>query len=108
MPSSQTGGPFTGGTGVYNTLNVVGWFNAHGHYKRHLGGGKHAVTCLWLAYHSSADNPMKTDTVIWESDGGWPTFHCSHDHCEGRTIKDVIALWCDADSFCTQDRAASK
>ena len=106
--SSPSSEPFTGGAGDYSTLDVVGWFNAHGHYKRHLGGGKHAVTCPWLAEHSSVDHPLKTDSVVWETDGGWPTFHCSHDHCEGRTIKDVMTLWSDADSFCTQDWRVSK
>jgi hypothetical protein len=39
--------------------------------------------------------------VIWEADGEkWPTFHCSHAHCHGRKIEDVMSLWGDADRFC--------
>jgi hypothetical protein len=63
------------------------------------------VRCPWDAEHSSIDSDHSTATVIWESDGGWPTFHCSHDHCDGRTIRDVMAIWGDADAFCARQFA---
>ena len=87
------------GNGDYRTLDVVSWVQAHGHYRRDLGAGKHAVSCPWINEHTTA-SVNGTDTVVWESDGGWPTFHCSHAHCEGRTLRDVMALWGDADGFC--------
>jgi len=100
---ATTSGPFISGRGDYKTLNAVAWFRSHGAYKRHLGNGKHAIICPWLPEHSSADTLLKTDTVFWESTGtGWPTFHCSHAHCVNRTIKDVMAVWNDADRFCAQ------
>ena len=101
VPTPSVGGSFISGAGDYKSLDAVAWFRAHGAYKRRLDGGKHAVTCPWLAEHSTPDAPLKTDTVVWSADGGWPTFHCSHAHCANRTIKDVMALWSDADNFCT-------
>lgn len=90
------------GNGDYRTLDVVTWLRTHGFYKRHIEGGKHAVICPWVEEHSSADRDQNTDTVIWESDGGWPTFYCSHAHCDGRTIRDVMELLGDADAFCAR------
>lgn len=97
------------GHGDYATLDVVRWFDARGFYRRTLAGGKHAVRCPWDFEHSTVDDDRSTATVIWESDGGWPTFHCSHAHCEGRGIRDVMALWRDADAYCTRkfDRRAA-
>lgn len=91
------------GAGDYRTLDVVGWMRARGLYKRPLGGGKHAVTCPWTAEHSTADHPMRTDTVVWEADpGAWPRFHCSHAHCEGRGLREAIATLGDADAHCAR------
>ena len=93
--------PYVGGRGDYRTLAVQQWFAAHGAHKRHLGGGKHAVRCPWVHEHSNDDTPMDTSTVVWEAASvAWPSFHCSHAHCEGRTVRDVLALWQDADAHC--------
>lgn len=90
------------GRGDLNTLDVVAWFNAHGHYKRSLGEGKHAVTCPWHHEHSTPDAPDARGTVVWESDGGWPTFYCAHNHCAGRNLVDVMTLWDDVSAFCAR------
>jgi hypothetical protein len=88
------------GSGDYRTLDVVRWFSVHNHYKRRLDDGKHAVTCPWHSEHSTDDTPDGTGTVVWEADGGWPTFYCSHNHCDGRALADVMQVWGDADQFC--------
>ena len=91
------------GKGDFTTLDAVAWFQAHGLHKRRIGDGKHAVTCPWAGEHSTLDAPYGTDTVIWESEPGlWPTFHCSHQHCERRSMRDVVRLLQDADAFCTR------
>ena len=91
------------GAGDFATLDVAAWFAAHGALKRGLGGGKHAVTCPWSSEHSTPDQPHGTDTVVWQAeDGRWPRFFCSHAHCEGRCIRDVMRLWGDADAFCAR------
>jgi hypothetical protein len=91
------------GKGDYSTLDAVRWFDAHGHYRRPLGDGKHAVVCPWEHEHSQKGDARDTSTVLWEtSTAGWPSFHCSHAHCDGRRLPDVLALWGDADQFCTQ------
>jgi hypothetical protein len=89
------------GKGDYKTLDVVNWFKQHGFYKRPSAQlGKHYVICPWVFEHSSDDSPEKTDSIIFEADRGWPGFYCSHAHCEGRTIREVLWLWRDADHFC--------
>jgi hypothetical protein len=89
------------GEGDYRTLDVVGWFDAHDAYRRHISGDKYAVACPWEADHSNESGPFDTSTVVWEARGAlWPSFHCSHAHCEGRNVRDVLALWGDADRFC--------
>lgn len=88
------------GAGDYRTLDIVRWFTARGMYRRPLGGNKHAVTCPWDEEHSSRDPDHSAATVVWESTGNWPNFHCSHAHCDGRGMRDVIARLGDADQFC--------
>lgn len=91
------------GAGDYRSLDVVTWFAAHQLYHQPAGDpGKHFVRCPWEAEHSDGFDAQLTDTVVWEADGGWPTFHCSHAHCADRGIGEVIALYGDADRYCTR------
>lgn len=101
-----TGKPLTAkpqGKGDYKTLDIAAWFRSSGLYKRALSGSKHAVICPWGSEHSTVDNIRDSSTVIFEGNGGWPTFHCSHSHCEGRGVVEVMALLGDADSFCAKE-----
>lgn len=91
------------GKGDYDTLDVVRWFQSHGHYGADLGDGKHAVRCPWVGEHSQQTEDEASDTVIWEADGRWPSFHCSHAHCDGRGIRSVMEVWTDADAYCSRD-----
>lgn len=95
-------GPISG-KGDYLTLDIVAWFQTHGAYRRELADGKHAVRCPWIDEHTTSSE-TGTDSVVWEcSTIFWPTFHCSHAHCENRSLHDVIALWGDADQFCSAE-----
>lgn len=80
-----------------DNLDVVAWFTAHGLYKHHIEDHKHAVTCPWSYEHSEASY---NDSIIFETDGSWPGFHCKHSHCDGRNIKDVMQLLGDASAYC--------
>lgn len=94
---------FRPGAGDYTTLDIAAWFAAHESLLRPLGGGKYAVRCPWAAAHSVVHGPLDTSTVIFENTGtGWPAFHCSHAHCEGRDVRAVMALWGDADRYCAR------
>lgn len=90
----------TGGRGDYASLDAVAWFMVHGAYVGRLAGNVHGVKCPWSADHSTPSPRSGSDTVIFEGDGGWPGFHCHHAHCADRDIRDVMALWRDADDFC--------
>jgi hypothetical protein len=109
VSASTRGTPAPEGAGDYSTLDVAGWFASRGMYRRSLIDGKHAVACPWGHEHSSIDPPHSTATVVWEARGeGWPTFHCSHAHCAGRSIRDVMALWGDADRHCAREWRAAR
>lgn len=91
-----------GSRGDLRKLDVVSWFAAHEAYRRAMSRGKHAVRCPWQGEHSTRHAAIDSSTVIWEAhESAWPSFHCLHAHCAHRTIRDVIALWRDADKFCT-------
>lgn len=88
------------GKGDYSTLDAVAWFKAKGLYiKEHDTSGKHYVKCPFASGHTGGKQG-DTDTVLWQEDGKWPTFHCSHNHCSGKGITDVIRELGDADDFC--------
>jgi putative DNA primase/helicase len=95
-----------GARGDYSTLDVVALFEAHDLYGRCIdpAEGRHAVLCPWVHEHTVKRPATYGDTVIWEArDGGWPGFYCSHEHCQGRRIADVIAELGDADRYCTEE-----
>ncbi len=72
------------------TLDIVSVFQSAGLFRKSLGGTKHSVTCPWSAFHTTG-NINDSSTIIFEGDGNhWPTFYCSHSHCQGRGIKDVL------------------
>ena len=101
-----TGSPVTrpriAGQGDYHTLDAVRWFTAHGAYIRPLVRNLHAVRCPWSAEHSTPSPRGGSDTIIMVGGDGWPGFFCHHSHCSGRTIRDVMSLWGDADTFCAR------
>jgi hypothetical protein len=92
--------PAVSGRGDYSSLDVVAWFGAHGAYVGPLVAGKHGVRCPWSESHTTPSPRNGSDSIIYEADGGWPGFHCSHAHCADRDIRDVMRLWGDADSYC--------
>jgi len=98
-PARDTGIKVTG-KGDYRRFDVVAWFRAHGVYVGRLDGHVHGVKCPWSAEHSTPSPKNGSDTIIFESDGGWPGFACKHGHCSNRDIRDVLTLWGDADAFC--------
>src|SRR6516162_1247920 len=90
--------------GDLTTLNLVGVFRNLGLECRESTPGKFHVECPWAHEHSKTG---KTDTVIWQEGGKWPTFNCSHAHCDGRNIETVIE-WAESmqrgiiDAHCSQ------
>lgn len=91
------------GKGDYRTLDVVAWFQQHGAYRKPVGPGVHGVICPWSVEHSTG-RPTPSETVIFDARADrWPGFHCHHSHCDGRTLRDVLALWPDADAFCSRE-----
>lgn len=91
-----------GQRGDYRTLDAVAWFSAHQMFIGPAGRqGKYHVKCPWASEHTNGIANAE-DTVLYEDPGRWPTFACSHSHCEGRDIKQVNELWGDIDSYCRE------
>lgn len=90
--------------GDYRTLDVVQLFVAHRAYNGPTGkANQHWVDCPWKENHTGAKQGS-TDTCIYtDNTENWPTFHCSHNHCAEKSIKDVISLWGDVDKFCAKE-----
>jgi hypothetical protein len=88
--------------GDYTTLDVVRLFEAHDAYIKPKADhpGLHIVVCPWSTQHT--DQKLDTATCVREGEAGrqWPSFQCMHDHCTGKTMKDVLEAWNDADRFC--------
>lgn len=100
-PANRARGPRVMGRGDFASLDVVSWFGAHGAYIGRLSARVHGVRCPWREEHSTPSPKSGSDSIIFEADrAGWPGFHCKHSHCDGRTIRDVLAIWPDADAYC--------
>lgn len=106
--SAINGAGLPAGKGDYATLDLPGWFEAHGCYIGHIRENRHTVRCPWADEHTTPSLKGGGDTVIFESDGRiWGEFFCHHAHCADRRIGDVLALWGDADRFCRREFRAS-
>ncbi len=94
------------GKGDLMTLDIKRLFKDQGLYLRELNEKRHAVICPWSHEHSSEQTDQDSSTVFWEAcDGKWPTFHCSHSHCEGRKLEHVIEFYGEEtiDSYCSKE-----
>lgn len=73
-------------------------FQARGWLGDEIDGGKWAVQCPWEASHTKGEC-FDTSTILFApGDGdatGW--FYCSHMHCQGRGLSDVLALFTPAE-----------
>jgi len=67
--------------------DIVGVFNQSGMVIKERGDVVDVV-CPWEAAHSSTS---ETDAGVWA--GEWPQFHCFHDSCSDKDIKDVLAFF---------------
>lgn len=77
--------------GDYSTLDLIGWFAAQGAYLADKGDCKHTVVCPWWTGHTG-QRRGESSTVVWQEPGQWPRFYCSHAHCNGRKLADIVAL----------------
>jgi hypothetical protein len=79
--------------GDLSTLNLIEVFKAIGlDVSQANGDYKFWVRCPWAEEHSATGS---SDTVVWQEPENWPTFSCSHSHCAGRKLDDVIN-WVEA------------
>ena len=76
--------------GDLKTLDIPRLFESSGLWVRDKGGDEYEVQCPWSDEHSGEDSAgiLAPDPTKF-----FPTFHCFHAHCEGRTIKDVVEFF---------------
>jgi hypothetical protein len=69
-------------------------FAGHGWIGSAIEANKWAVACPWEDTHTMGER-FDTSTVLWapgpgDAVGWW---HCSHSHCQGRDLRDVLRLF---------------
>jgi hypothetical protein len=79
-------------SGDLSTLDLTGVFETLGYSVTEASPNKYWVSCPWSDQHSATG---RSDTVIWQSGGSWPEFHCSHNHCADRKL-DAVIEWTES------------
>lgn len=71
---------------LYRVFDAAGWLG------QRIDSIRVAVRCPWAADHTTEPGVRDTSTVLFAASGthtlGW--FHCSHSHCAGRSVQDVL------------------
>ena len=69
-------------------------FQAHGWISHAIEADKWAVVCPWEDTHTMGER-FNSSTVLWApgpgDEVGW--WHCSHSHCQGRDLRDVLRFF---------------
>lgn len=90
----KTGVPHESGDAVFTprpeTNPVIAALKTRELYQRPLGGGKHEITCPWVAEHT---DQIDSGTVYFEPGGDFIRggFKCQHGHCAHRHINELLA-----------------
>lgn len=88
-PAVQGGAP----SGVLEESFLYRVFLAAGWLGDRIDSARVSVRCPWATDHTSEPGARDTSSVLFAPSGdrtlGW--FHCSHSHCAGRSIEDVLA-----------------
>lgn len=68
---------------------VIAGLKLRGLYKSPLGGGKHDITCPWVAEHTDGADG---GTAYFEPDDTFPIggFKCLHGHCGHRHVRELL------------------
>jgi hypothetical protein len=105
--TARQGGPQSerGAGGPVESSFLYAVFAAAHMLGRRIDGTRQSVTCPWAAEHTTGA-PGDTSTILFApTEGrtlGW--LHCSHSHCEGRSVEEVLAAM-PADAVAAAKRA---
>jgi hypothetical protein len=77
---------------LYHAFRSRGWIG------RQIEAGKWSVRCPWEDRHTKGA-PFNTSTVLFGPGPGdrWGWLHCSHAHCQGRDLRDVLRLFSESE-----------
>jgi hypothetical protein len=73
-------------------------FQGRAWIEQELSAGKWSVICPWSREHTKG-TPGDRSTVIFASQGGVGWFHCSHAHCQGKGLRQLLPLFTEAERF---------
>jgi hypothetical protein len=82
--------------GDFKTLDIVALCQ-----DRYIGegSGNHKIVCPWADSHSDG----KEEAFIWDAtESRIPAFYCHHSHCSGKSIKDLLEVYPDANGRCSK------
>jgi hypothetical protein len=100
-PAAPQGGP----SGPVESSFLFAVFQAAGMVGKRIDATRVAVTCPWAQTHTTGAAGDTSTILFAPSEGrtlGW--LHCSHSHCEGRGVEDVLAAM-PADAVAAAKRA---
>lgn len=98
LAASEIASPETGDEwwkqyhGNLRTLDILTLLGTEGFFVSQISDREFEVECPWAAEHTTGDE-MARLMVADEDEEAFPAFHCFHDHCKNRHLKDVLALF---------------
>jgi P4 family phage/plasmid primase-like protien len=89
--------------GDLRTLDILGLLESKGLAVLQINDRDFEVECPWAAEHTTGDDAAGL-MLADEDEEAFPVFHCFHDHCKDRSLKDVLALFSveEVDQHCAK------
>ena len=89
--------------GDLRTLDILAVLETKGLPVSEIGDREFEVECPWASEHTTGETTARM-LLADEDAGAFPAFHCFHDHCKDRRLKDVLAHFGveDVDRHCGQ------
>lgn len=78
--------------GDLRTLDIVALLESKGLPISEISDREFEVECPWASQHTTGETTARI-LLADEDEEAFPAFHCFHDHCKHRRLKDVLALF---------------
>ena len=78
--------------GDLRTLDILSLLETKGLSVSEVSDRKYEVECPWAGEHTTGETTASI-LLADETEEAFPAFHCFHDHCKHRRLKDVLSLF---------------